>query len=111
MFIVPIYYKNFLKTIVHYAYHSPYFVTLHHSNTSTRALRVDLPRAQHDKFDADLRTSALLGTPSVQSVHNYYLFALKDGGRLAPMAAKLVDRLAILVVVRRFRCVGGTDSR
>jgi hypothetical protein len=42
--------------------------------------------AQHGKFNADLRTSALLGTPSVQSVHDYYPVALEDGGRLAPMA-------------------------
>jgi hypothetical protein len=27
--------------------------------------------AQHGKLDADLRTSALLGTPSVQSIHDY----------------------------------------
>jgi hypothetical protein len=58
--------------------------------------------AQHGKLDADLRTSALLGTPSVQSIHDYYPFALEDGGRLAPMADELVDRLAILVAVRRF---------
>jgi hypothetical protein len=43
--------------------------------------------AQHGKFDADLRTSTLLGTPSVQSIHYYYPFAMEDGGRLAPMAA------------------------
>jgi hypothetical protein len=58
-----------------------------------------------------LRTSALLGTPSVQSVHDYYPFALEDGGRLAPMAAELVDRLAILVAVRRFPGMGAADSR
>jgi hypothetical protein len=55
----------------------------------------------HCKLDADLRTSALLGTPSVQSAHDYYPFAMEDGGRLAPMAAELVDRLAILVAIRR----------
>jgi hypothetical protein len=38
-------------------------------------------------------------------------FALKDGGRLAPMAAGLVDRLAVLVAVRRFRGMGAIDSR
>jgi hypothetical protein len=48
--------------------------------------------ARHGKLDADLRTFALLGTPSVQSVHEYYPFALEDGGRLA---AELVDRLAL----------------
>jgi hypothetical protein len=62
--------------------------------------------AQQGKLDADLRTSALLGTPSVQSVHDYYPFALEDGSRLAPMAAELVDRLAILVAVRRFHGMG-----
>jgi hypothetical protein len=36
---------------------------------------------------------------------------MEDGGRLAPMAAELVDRLAILVVVRRFSCMGVGDSR
>jgi hypothetical protein len=36
--------------------------------------------AQHSKIDADLRTYALLGTPSVKSVHDYYPFALEDGG-------------------------------
>jgi hypothetical protein len=36
-------------------------------------------RVEHDKLDADLRTSALRGTPSVQSVHDYYPFALEDG--------------------------------
>jgi hypothetical protein len=29
------------------------------------------------------------------SIHDYYPFAMQDGGRLAPMAAELVDRLAI----------------
>jgi hypothetical protein len=67
--------------------------------------------AQHGKFNADLRTSALLGTPSVQSVHDYYPVALEDGGRLAPMAVKLVDRLGILVVVRRYHGMGVVDFR
>jgi hypothetical protein len=53
----------------------------------------------------------LLGTPSVHSVHYYYPFALKDMVRLAPMAAELVDRLAILVAVRRFLGIGVVDSR
>jgi hypothetical protein len=70
--------------------------------------------AQQGKPDADLRTSALLGTPSVQSVHDYYMypFALVDGGRLAPMAAELVDRLAIPVAARCFLGMGGAvDTR
>jgi hypothetical protein len=36
---------------------------------------------------------------------------LKDGGRLAPMAVDLVDRLAILLIVRRFPSMGAADSR
>jgi hypothetical protein len=67
--------------------------------------------AQHGKLDADLRTSVLLGTPSIQSIHYYYPFAMEDGGRLAPIAAELVDRLAMLVVVRRFPGMGAADSR
>jgi hypothetical protein len=67
--------------------------------------------AEHGTLDADLRTSALLGAPSVQSIHYYYPFAMEDGGRLAPMAVELVDRLAILVVVRRFPSMGAADSR
>jgi hypothetical protein len=63
------------------------------------------------KLDADLRTSALFGTPSIQSIHDYYPFAMEDGGRLAPMAAGLVHRLAILVVVRRFPVMDATNSR
>jgi hypothetical protein len=49
----------------------------------------------NSKLDADLRNYALLGTPSVQSIHDYYPFGMEDGGRLAPMAAELVYRLAI----------------
>jgi hypothetical protein len=67
--------------------------------------------AQHGKLDADLRTFALLGTPSVQSIHDYYPFAMGDGGRLAPMAAELVNRVAILVIVRRFPGMGAAYSR
>jgi hypothetical protein len=53
----------------------------------------------------------LLATPSVQSIHDNYPFAMEDGGRLAPMVAELVDHLAILVVVRRFPSMGAADSR
>jgi hypothetical protein len=67
--------------------------------------------AQHRKLDADLRTSALLGTPSVQSVHDHYLFAVQVGGRLALMAADLSDRLALLVAARCFPGGGVADSR
>jgi hypothetical protein len=35
--------------------------------------------AHHGKLDEDLRTFALLGTPLVHSVHNYYPFDLEDG--------------------------------
>jgi hypothetical protein len=67
--------------------------------------------AQHGKLDADLRTSALLRTPSVQPIHDYYPFAMEDGGLLASMVAELVDRLAILVFVRRFHGMGDADLR
>jgi hypothetical protein len=66
---------------------------------------------RNGKLDADLRTSTLLCTPSVQSIYDYYSFAMEYEGWLAPMAAKLVYRLAILVAVRRFRGIGAADSR
>jgi hypothetical protein len=94
-------------------------VTSAHTNTNVPRIgaRHPLPgslalEAQNGKLDADPRTYfALLGTPSVQSVYDYYPFALEDGGRLAPMAAELVDRLNILVAVRRFPAMGAIDSR
>jgi hypothetical protein len=55
--------------------------------------------AQHGKLDADLRNSTFFGTPSVQSVHDYYPIDMADGGRLAPMAVELVGRQAILVAI------------
>jgi hypothetical protein len=93
-------------------------VTVARTNTNVPRIGARLPipgilalGAQHGKVDADLSTFALLGTPSVQSIHDYDPFAMEDGGRLAPMAAELVDRLAILVVVRRFPCMCVADSR
>jgi hypothetical protein len=62
--------------------------------------------AQQGKLDADLRTSVLLGKPSIEKVHDYCTFALEDGCRLAPTATELVDRHAILVAVRRFHGMG-----
>jgi hypothetical protein len=94
-------------------------VTVTSARTNTNDPRIDarlpLPGslalgAQHGKLDADLRTSAWLGTPSVQSIHDYYPFAMEDGCRLAPMTAELVDRLGILVVVRRFLGMGAVMS-
>jgi hypothetical protein len=94
-------------------------VTVTSARTSTNVpcvgARLPLPGslalgAQHGKLDADLGTSALLGTPSVQLVHDYYPFAMEDGGRLAPMAMELVDCLAILVVVCRLLGMGAVDS-
>jgi hypothetical protein len=67
--------------------------------------------AQHGKLDADIRTSALLDTPSVKSIHDYYPFAMEDGGRVAPMAVELVDRRAILVAILRFPGIGDANSR
>jgi hypothetical protein len=95
-------------------------VTVTSARTNTNVPRIDarlpLPGnialgAQHGKLDADLRTFALLGTPSVHLIHDYYPFAWEDGGRLAPMAAELVDRLAILVAVRRLHGMGVVHSR
>jgi hypothetical protein len=67
-------------------------VTSAHTNTNVPRIgaRHPLPGslalgAQNGKLDADPRTSALLGTPSVQSVYDYYPFAVEDGGRLAPI--------------------------
>jgi hypothetical protein len=46
------------------------------------------------------------------TIHDYYYpFALDDWCPLAPMAAELVDRLAILVKIRRFAGMGAADSR
>jgi hypothetical protein len=100
--------------------HHVIHVTITSARTNTNVPRIDarLPlsgslalRAQHGKLDVDLRTSPLLGTPSVQSVHDYYPFAMEDGGRLTPMADELVDRMAILVAVRRFFGMGAANSR
>jgi hypothetical protein len=100
--------------------HLVVYVTVTSARTNTNVTRIGARLslhgslalgAQHGKLDADLCTSALLGTPSVQSIHDYHPFAMKDEGRLAPMAAELVDRLAILMVVRRFPGMGAGDSR
>jgi hypothetical protein len=55
--------------------------------------------------------ASFIGTPPVPSIHDYYPFAMEDGGRLAPMAVELVDRVAILVAVRCFRGMGAANSR
>jgi hypothetical protein len=88
-------------------------VTSARTNTNVPHICAHLPPpcslalgARHSKLDADLRTSALLATPSVQSVHDYYTFARHDEGRFAPMAAKMVDRLAILVAACAQRILG-----
>jgi hypothetical protein len=95
-------------------------VTVTSARTNTNVPRIfarlplpgSLTLGAHDgKLDADLRTYALPGTPAVQSVHDCYPFVLEDGGRLAPMAAEMVDRMAILVAVRRFRGMSVADSR
>jgi hypothetical protein len=62
-------------------------VTVTNARTNTNNIRrigarLPLPGslvlgAKHGKLEADLRTSALLGAPSVQSVHDYYPFALE----------------------------------
>jgi hypothetical protein len=63
------------------------------------------------ELDVDLRTSThLLGTPSVQSVHDIYSFVEEDGGRLAHVATYLDDGMATLVEVRRFPDMGAAHS-
>jgi hypothetical protein len=52
-----------------------------------------------------------MGKVYIVSIHDYHPFAMEDGGWLAPMAGELVDRLAILVDVRRFPGTGAADSR
>jgi hypothetical protein len=93
-------------------------VTRARTNTNVPRIGARLPLpanpafgAEHGKLDANIRTFALLGTPSVKSVHDYYSFALEDGGRLARVAVELVDRLANLVAVRRFPSMGVANSR
>jgi hypothetical protein len=92
-------------------------VTSARTNTNVPHIGARLPLpgrlalgAENGKLDADLRTYALLGTPSVR-FNDYYLFALEDGGRLVPVAVELVVRLAILVAVRRLPGMGDVDSR
>jgi hypothetical protein len=93
-------------------------VTIARTNTHVLHIGARLPRpgslaleAQQGNLDADLGTFALHDTPSVHSVHDNYPFVVEDGGRLAPMAVELVDRLAILVAARRFLGMGVVDSR
>jgi hypothetical protein len=66
--------------------------------------------AQQGELDAHTCTSSSRGTPPIQPLHDYYPFALEDGGRQAPMVAELVDRLVILVDARRFPSLGAADS-
>jgi hypothetical protein len=60
-------------------------VTNARTNTSVLQVGARLPlpgsltlEAQQCKLDADIRTFALFGTPSVQSVHDYYPFAQEN---------------------------------
>jgi hypothetical protein len=62
-------------------------VTSARTNTSVPRIGARLPLpgslelgARHGKLDADLRTSALLGTPSVHSVHDCYLLRRMGAG-------------------------------
>jgi hypothetical protein len=67
------------------------------TNSSVPAVGASLPLhgslaiwAHQAKLDAYLRTSSSLGTPYIQSVHDYYPLALDDGGRLAPLVVDLL---------------------
>jgi hypothetical protein len=88
-----------------------------YTNAPHLGARLPLPSslalgAQHVKLDVDLHTFALLGTPSIQSVHDCYPFSLsKDWGPLAPMAVELDDSLANFVAFLRFPCMDAADSR
>jgi hypothetical protein len=74
--------------------------------------RVAIGRAQQAELDYDLCTLSSRGTPPMtQYGHDYYLFALEEWGRWAPMAVDLVDRLAILAVFLRFPSMSAADSR
>jgi hypothetical protein len=68
-------------------------VTRARTNSNLPAVGAPLPLhgsfvlgVQQAKRDADIRTPSYLGTPSIQTVHDYHPFALEDGGQLAPMA-------------------------
>jgi hypothetical protein len=47
---------------------------------------INLINSMIDFASPHLRTSALLGTPSIMPVHGYYPFHVEDGGRAVPMA-------------------------
>jgi hypothetical protein len=64
--------------------------------------------AQHGQLDADLGPA--LSPYLARLRYDYYTFALEDEGRLAPMAAELVDCLEILVAASRFLGMGVADS-
>jgi hypothetical protein len=64
------------------------FARTNATNSSVLALGAPLPLhgslakgAQRNMLDADFRTSASFGTPSVQPTHGYSPFALEDGGQ------------------------------
>jgi hypothetical protein len=63
------------------------------------------------KRDIDLRIGYTLATPSTQTIHYYYPFALEEGGRLVPMNVEPVFRSAIWVVVRRLPGMGVVPFR
>jgi len=95
-------------------------VTVTSARTNSNVLRSRVRRrvpgalglaAQQKKFDRDVRASACAGTPPLHTVHDYYPFAVEDGGRLAPLACELLDRLAILVALRRFPGFGAHVAR
>jgi hypothetical protein len=95
-------------------------VTVTNACTNTNVPRVGarLPLPYNLALGAQManfmRTSALLlclARLRYSRIHDDYPFALEDEGRMAPKAAELVDRLATLVVVRRFLGIGAVDSR
>jgi hypothetical protein len=49
--------------------------------------------------------------PFSRSATTTHAFDVEDDGRLAPMVVELVDRMSILVVVRRFPSIDALDHR
>jgi hypothetical protein len=87
-------------------------VTSARTNTNVHRIgaRLSLPGslalgAQHGKLEA----WHAFGSKRLRCLD--YPFAFEDGGRSAPMATELVDRMAILVAICRFLDMGAGDSR
>jgi hypothetical protein len=83
--------------------------TLNHANNEVGSLAMGAQQTISFMLTSAHRPPSL-GTPSIQHVHDYDPFALGNGGPLAHVAVDLIDRLAIMVAVRRFPSMGAADS-